>query len=105
MRWTQAARGTELDGAHWRPTAELRAMVAFEVGDLLRLTPPREAYDLVLCRNTVIYFTDEVRDGLHANLASALRPGGVLVVGGTERIGAAEQLGLELIAPFTYRRA
>jgi len=95
----------ELDGAHWRPTAELRAMVAFEVGDLLRLAPPREAYDLVLCRNTVIYFTDEVRDGLHASLASALRPGGVLVVGGTERIGAAKQLELELIAPFTYRRA
>jgi chemotaxis protein methyltransferase CheR len=93
----------ELDGWHWRPTAEQRATVAFEVGDLLRLTPPIAAYDLVLCRNTVIYFTDEVRDGVHARLASALRPGGVLVVGGTERIGAADRLGLELIAPFTYR--
>jgi chemotaxis protein methyltransferase CheR len=95
----------ELDGRHWRPTAELRAMVAFEVGDLLRLRPPTEAYDLVLCRNTVIYFTDEVRDALHARLASTLRPGGVLVVGGTERVGAADRLGLELIAPFTYRKA
>jgi chemotaxis protein methyltransferase CheR len=95
----------ELDGWHWRPTAELRAMVAFEVGDLLRLRPPAAAYDLVLCRNTVIYFTDEVRDALHERLASSLRPGGVLVVGATERVGAADRLGLELIAPFTYRRA
>jgi chemotaxis protein methyltransferase CheR len=95
----------EHDGHRWRPTAELRAMVAFEVGDLLALKPPREAYDLVLCRNTVIYFTDDVRDGLHARLAATLRPGGVLVVGATERVGDAERLGLELIAPFTYRKA
>jgi len=95
----------ELDGWHWRPTAELRAMVAFEVGDLLKLTPRPGAYDLVLCRNTVIYFKDEVRDALHARLASALRAGGVLVVGATERVSAADRLGLELIAPFTYRKA
>jgi chemotaxis protein methyltransferase CheR len=101
----QLGRFFELDGRHWRPTAELRAMAAFEVGDLLRLQPPAAAYDLVLCRNTVIYFTDEVRDALHARLAGAVRPGGVLVVGGTERVADADRLGLELIAPFTYRRA
>jgi chemotaxis protein methyltransferase CheR len=84
---------------------ELKAMTRFEIGDLLRIRPKRAAFDLVLCRNTVIYFTDEVRDGLHARLASTLRPGGVLVVGGRERIGAADQMGLELIAPFTYRKA
>jgi chemotaxis protein methyltransferase CheR len=95
----------ELDGWHWRPTEDLREMVAFEVADLLRLSPPPEAYDLVLCRNTVIYFTDEVRNALHARLAGTLRRGGVLVVGGTERVGDPGQLGLELIAPFTYRKA
>jgi chemotaxis protein methyltransferase CheR len=95
----------ERDGWHWRPTAELRAIVAFAVGDLLKLQPPAAAYDLVLCRNTVIYFTEDVRDALHARLAGALRPGGVLVVGATERVGDAERLGLELIAPFTYRKS
>jgi chemotaxis protein methyltransferase CheR len=95
----------ERDARHWRPTAELRALVAFEVGDLLKLRPPAAAYDLVLCRNTVIYFTEDVRDALHARLAGALRPGGVLVVGATERVGDAERLGLESIAPFTYRKA
>jgi len=95
----------EHDRRHWRPSAELRALVAFEVGDLLRLAPPHEAYDLVLCRNTVIYFNDDVRDALHARLTTSLRPGGILVVGATERVGTADRLGLELIAPFTYRRA
>jgi chemotaxis protein methyltransferase CheR len=93
------------DGEIWRPVAELRAMVSFEVGDLLRLRPPRAAYDLVLCRNTVIYFNEEVRDALHARLATALRPGGALVVGATERVTEPERLGLEIVAPFTYRKA
>ena len=92
------------DGDTWRATAALRAHVAFEVGDLLKLEPRPAAYDLVLCRNTVIYFTEDVRDALHARLAGALRPGGVLVVGATERVALTGPLGLELIAPFTYRK-
>ena len=92
------------DGERWRPTAELRALVSFEVGDLLRLRPPSGAYDLVLCRNTVIYFNEDVRDALHARLADALRPGGVLVVGATERVTAPEAIGLQATAPFTYAK-
>ena len=64
--------------------------------------PPAGAYDLVLCRNTVIYFNEDVRDALHARLADALRPGGVLVVGATERVTAPEAIGLQATAPFTY---
>jgi chemotaxis protein methyltransferase CheR len=93
------------DGERWRPAAELRALVSFELGDLLRLRPPASAYDLVLCRNTVIYFNEEVRDALHERLASALRPGGVLVVGATERVTAPEAIGMQAVAPFTYRKA
>jgi chemotaxis protein methyltransferase CheR len=92
------------DGERWRPTAELRALVSFEVGDLLTLRPASGAYDLVLCRNTVIYFNEDVRDALHARLADALRPGGVLVVGATERVTAPEAIGLRGTAPFTYTK-
>ena len=92
------------DGERWRPSAELRALVCFEVGDLLTLRPPAGAYDLVLCRNTVIYFNEDVRDALHARLADALRPGGVLVVGATERVTAPEAIGLQATAPFTYAK-
>ena len=98
-RWRASSRA---DGERWQPTAELRALVSFELGDLLRLRPPAGAYDLVLCRNTVIYFNEDVRDALHARLADALRPGGVLVVGATERVTAPEAIGLQATAPFTY---
>ena len=99
------SRFFEDDGARWQPIAELRALVAFELGDLLRLRPPARSYDLVLCRNTVIYFNEDVRDALHGRLASALRLGGILVVGATERVSAPEAIGLQATAPFTYRKA
>jgi chemotaxis protein methyltransferase CheR len=88
----------------WQATATLKATVRFEVGDLLRMAVPRERYDLVLCRNTVIYFTPEVRDALHERLVTALRPGGYLMIGSTERVTAAAEIGLEPCAPFTYRK-
>ena len=94
---------TERDGMlHAAP--ELRARCRFEVGDLLTMRPAQQAYDLVLCRNTVIYFTPEVKDALHARLAAAVVPGGYLMVGSTERINDPAQLGLEVAHPFVYRR-
>ncbi|HTE64511.1 MAG TPA: protein-glutamate O-methyltransferase CheR [Solirubrobacteraceae bacterium] len=81
-------------------TEELRRMVRFATGDLLRMPVPRERYDLVLCRNTVIYFTEAVRDALHVRLVDALRPGGYLVVGASERV--ADPRGLNLTSPFHF---
>jgi chemotaxis protein methyltransferase CheR len=89
----------------WQAKHELRGMTRFEVGDLLKLQPPASSYELIMCRNTVIYFADQIRDELHARLAHALRPGGVLVIGGTERISDAAGLGLSTIHPFIYRKS
>jgi chemotaxis protein methyltransferase CheR len=91
------------DGA-WTARNEIRPLVRFEVADLLRIPPRREAYDLVLCRNTVIYFTDDVRDALHAKLVASLRPGGYLVIGSTERVVNPAGLGLVPAHPFAYRK-
>jgi chemotaxis protein methyltransferase CheR len=88
----------------WRAKPALRSMVTFEVDDLLKLRPSPSSYELIMCRNTVIYFADQIRDELHARLAHALCPGGLLVVGGTERISDAPALGLTGIRPFIYRK-
>jgi chemotaxis protein methyltransferase CheR len=89
----------------YRPKAALRRLVRFERGDLLRMTPRRASFDLVMCRNTVIYFSEPIRDELHSRLAHAVRPGGYLVVGATERVSKPADLGLELAFPFVYRKA
>jgi len=92
-----------VDGG-WQATTALRAITRFEVGDLLRVRPRPESYELILCRNTVIYFAESVRDELHARLATALRPGGYLVVGSTERVSTPAAHDLALTHPFVYRK-
>ena len=89
----------------WQAKEPLRRMMTFEVGDLLRLRPAAASKDLIICRNTVIYFAEPIRDDLHARLAQALRPGGYLVVGATERVSKPAELGLQMAHPFIYRKA
>jgi chemotaxis protein methyltransferase CheR len=98
-------RWFEREPEGWRARTELRALTRFQHEDLLRVQPPACAFDLILCRNTVIYFSEPIRDELHGRLARALRSGGCLVVGGTERVAAARSLGLEPIHPFMFRKA
>lgn len=87
----------------YQAKAELRRLVSFEVGDLLKPRAGRK-FDLVCCRNVVIYFTEEVRDALHERLAQTLRPGGYLLIGSTERVTQPPAIGLEAVRPFLYRR-
>jgi chemotaxis protein methyltransferase CheR len=94
----------ERDGENWRASAGLRAVCRFDQGDLLRMPFPTAAYDLVLCRNTVIYFTEPVRDELHRRLADATRTGGYLMVGSTERVTDAAGMSLAPSHRFTYRK-
>jgi chemotaxis protein methyltransferase CheR len=89
----------------WRAKDALRRMMTFEIGDLLRLRPQTASQDLIMCRNTVIYFAEPIRDDLHARLAQTLRPGGYLVVGATERVSKPADLGLQMAFPFIYRKA
>jgi chemotaxis protein methyltransferase CheR len=89
----------------WKATAELRRMVRFDTGDLLRMPIPADSYDVIICRNTVIYFTEEVRDALHERLARALAPGGYLIVGTSERVADPRALGLTSPFHFIYRKS
>ena len=99
------AKYFDRDGDGYQAKRELVSMCSFEVGDLLRMAVPTGRLDLVLCRNTVIYFNDEVRNALHARLAQALRPGGYLVIGSTERVQDPRDMDLTPIHPFVYRKS
>ena len=93
-----------VDGG-WRARSELRSATKFEVGDLLRTNPRPAYFELVMCRNTVIYFAEPIRNELHARLARALRPGGYLMVGATERVADPRSLGLVPAHPFIFRKS
>jgi chemotaxis protein methyltransferase CheR len=98
-RWFEPVEGG------WRAGKALRALTRFEVADLMTMTAPQEAYDLIACRNTAIYLTTAGRAALHAKLSAALRRGGYLMVGCTERIPDPDVYGLTLSLPFTYRKS
>jgi chemotaxis protein methyltransferase CheR len=89
----------------WRAKLNLRTITRFDQGDLLQMQLRPASYDLILCRNTVIYFAEPIRDELHARLADALRPGGYLVIGSTERVSTPGEVGLSMQHPFIYRKA
>jgi chemotaxis protein methyltransferase CheR len=101
---TLASHFAMVDGA-WHASDDIKRLVRFEQGDLLRARPAAGSFDLVLCRNTVIYFNEDVRDALHGRLADSLRPGGRLVVGSTERVSEPADHGLEPESPFVYRKS
>ncbi|MDP9378390.1 MAG: methyltransferase domain-containing protein, partial [Actinomycetota bacterium] len=88
----------------WKAKPEVKRLLSFENGDLLRMRIQSESQDLVFCRNTVIYFNQEARDALHARLVDSVRPGGYLVVGTSERVTNAREAGLSSPFPFIYRK-
>jgi len=61
-------------------------------------------FELMLCRNVVIYFTDETKAALYERFFASLKPGGYLFVGGTERIANYREIGFESNIPFFYRK-
>jgi len=82
---------------------ELRARARWEVRDLTGDSPPGR-FDLVLCRNVVIYLAPPAKARVHAMLAGALAPGGVLVLGRSERLSDSRALGLRRREPHIYER-
>ncbi|KEQ26090.1 CheR family methyltransferase [Paenibacillus tyrfis] len=61
-------------------------------------------FDLIVCRNVMIYFTEEAKHLLYHKFANALKPGGILFVGSTEQIFSPGQYGLESAETFFYRK-
>ncbi len=81
-----------------------RMGVRFSKQDLLRDAYPRGPFDLIACRNVVIYFTEEAKERIYQGFVEALAPGGVLFLGGTEAIMRPQMLGLIVTGPGFYRK-
>jgi chemotaxis protein methyltransferase CheR len=91
------------EGEHYRLAVEIKRMVEFGHQDLLR-DPFETDLDLIICRNVVIYFTETAKGLLYGKFLAALRPGGFLLVGGTEPLLNYRQMGYESYMPSFYRK-
>jgi len=87
----------------WKVSDRLIRAVRFRRHNLLH-DPFDSDFDLIICRNVMIYFTEEAKNELYHKFAKALRPGGLLFVGSTEQIFTPSRYGLESTETFFYRR-
>ncbi|AKH43677.1 chemotaxis protein methyltransferase CheR [Altererythrobacter atlanticus] len=77
----------------WRARPELRRMTRFETRNLLEDPPAPGSFDLILCRNVLLYFDAETRRSAFSRLAEALAPDGWLMLGlGETTNGFTDQL-------------
>jgi chemotaxis protein methyltransferase CheR len=91
-----------VEGA-WEVRPELRQLVTWRRHDLLR-DPFERGFDLIACRNVVIYFTEAAKAELYRGFATSLAADGVLFIGATESISNPRAAGLESMGPGLYRK-
>ena len=81
----QMLRSFDQDGDQWQASSALRQAVRFRTHNLL--TPaPVGLFDVVLCRNVLLYFSADVRGLVFGRIASAMQPDGLLMLGAGETV-------------------
>lgn len=75
----------EAIGRSYKIDEKIKKQVKFKKMNLLEDEYPSNC-DLILCRNVMIYFTEEAKDKMYEKFSRALKPDGVLFVGSTEQI-------------------
>ena len=81
----------------------IKSMVTFKKHDLI-LDNYENNLDLILCRNVVIYFKNEVKDVIYKKFSESLKKGGILFVGATESIYRYKEFGFEKLTTFVYKK-
>ena len=75
------------DGEHYKVKDKLRERISFKRLNLLQDWPMKGPFDLILCRNVVIYFDKETKDHLFKRYANILSDHGYLFLGHSESMG------------------
>lgn len=88
-------------GPSYQIAKEIKDRVEFKEHNLLKDAYPVE-YHLIVCRNVLIYFTEEAKEEIYRKFEKALRPGGLLFIGSTEQIINHKEIGLERKNSFFY---
>ena len=70
----------------WRAAEALRKTVRFQVHNILESAPHPGQFDIILCRNVLLYLSSEKRTMAFERLAAALAPDGALMLGAGETV-------------------
>ena len=84
-------------------SSEIKKCVMFKEHDLLK-DPYPMGCDLIMCRNVLIYFTEEAKNRIYKGFNNALNKGGYLFLGSTEQILYPSDFGFIPVSSFFYKK-
>ena len=90
-------------GPSYQISNEVKARVEFKEHNLLKDTYLSD-FHLIVCRNVLIYFTEEAKDEVFRKFQKSLKPGGYLFIGSTEQIINHRDVGFERKNSFFYQK-
>lgn len=91
------------EGERYLIKDDIKRRVTFKKHDLI-MDRYESGFDLIVCRNVVIYFTQETKNEIYRKFYNAMKPGALLFVGATESIYNYRELGFEKASTFIYRK-
>ena len=84
-------RGCGENGSNIRVNSELSKLITFKQLNLLHEWPIKGPFDVIFCRNVIIYFDKPTQQELFARYYDLLAPGGLLMLGHSENLGGYQQ--------------
>lgn len=93
----------EVNEKTYQISDSIKACVEFKQHNLLLDAYPSNC-DLIVCRNVLIYFTEEAKDNIYKNFNLALKKDAILFVGSTEQIIQPQNLNFTSYKSFFYKK-
>jgi chemotaxis protein methyltransferase CheR len=81
----------------------IRDMVVFRTFNLMNPFPFKNTFDIIFCRNVMIYFSQEIQNGLIEKFSAVLNTGGLLFIGHSESISSRSS-SFKYVQPTVYMK-
>ena len=88
---------------HVRVKQHISKMIKFEKFNLLKDSPPSKIFDIIFCRNVMIYFDTPTKETVIHKLSKVLKQGGHFIIGGAESLSGLTH-SLKYIEPSVYKK-
>lgn len=83
---------TALNAQQWQVKPQIKSKIKFQPLNLLDNYRALGKFDIIFCRNVLIYFSPEVKQDILTRMHACLKPGGYLFVGSSEALNGAGEL-------------
>lgn len=94
---------TKINDKSYKISDSIKSCVEFKNHNLLKDEYPSNC-DLIVCRNVLIYFTEEAKNEIYVKFNRALKKDGILFVGSTEQIIQPQNIGYSSYKSFFYKK-